>query len=420
VSSFVSRILAITVCASALVSFGCAHQAAQNDPNTPSVAKKKKKHVDDPPADGDGDGDADSEAAKFAGTWVTPNTAGKTHTTIAIRGGRPTVVKSVESIGDQEAFEVRTSRWRNGTLEWSYYVPSTQYLVTYACSSVEDDALVCRWHNDHGMSGSAKLPRVVGAGGDGASDNTVAASPELRVWEGIWQDPDTAYKTQMTIVLRGGAPTLVRSAEPVGDREVYEVRSSSFSGSTLRFAHYVPSTQYLVTYTCTRPRGETMSCSWFNDHSASGTVTLERVGGAPSSGSQQQAGNSATNAWLGVWQDPNTAYAAQMTVVLRGGVPTVTRSAETTGDLETYEVRSSSFQGGTLRWSHWVASTSYLVTYTCTAVRGDTMSCTWFNDHNRSGSTNLNRVGGATQPQPPPPPPPPVPGRPRPKDDSRD
>jgi hypothetical protein len=251
-----------------------------SDPNGPSSASVSRRHAKGAAQDTD----ADAEASQWAGTWIMPNTAGKVHTTIALRGGNPTVVRLAESVGDQEVFEVRTSRWKGGALEWTYFVPSTRYLVTFSCSGVEDDALVCRWRNDRGASGKTSLPRVGGeGGGNGGGPSATVVSAELRAWEGVWMDPDTAYKTQMTIVLRDGVPTHVRSAEPMGDREVYELRGSTWSSGSLRFSHLVPSTQYLVTYACSAPRGDRMSCQWFNDRNASGAVQLERVGNVASS-----------------------------------------------------------------------------------------------------------------------------------------
>jgi hypothetical protein len=105
--------------------------------------------------------------------------------------------------------------------------------------------------------------------------------PELRRWEGIWFDPATAYKTRMTIQIVGGVPTVVHVEEPIGDKETYEVRSSVWSGGTLEWSHYVPSTKYTVTYTCNEIRDEKLICKWKNDHSASGTQDLPRVGTAP-------------------------------------------------------------------------------------------------------------------------------------------
>src|SRR5258706_6408915 len=46
------------------------------------------------------------------------------------------------------------------------------------------------------------------------------ADPELRKWEGVWFDPKTAYKTRMTIEMRGGVPAVVHVEEPIGDKEI--------------------------------------------------------------------------------------------------------------------------------------------------------------------------------------------------------
>lgn len=390
--TFASRLSFVATLLVAFVLAGC---------GAPTTAKSPRAYTSDEPA-GTPTAQEPTEPAAAAsspwvGVWLSTSSAYKTQFTIEMKRGVPTVTRIAETAGDKEVFEVRSSSWQEGTLKFSYYVPSTTYLVSYVCTDVEDDALKCRWSNDHAMSGSAKLPRV--GGGAVVTKPASGGDAQARGFEGVWQDPDTAYSTRMTVQLRGGTPTVVRSAESTGDLEVYEVRSSSYQGGTLRWSHFVPSTSYLVTYTCQNPGSDSMTCRWFNDHNASGSVVLQRVGGGSAVAPPQA--DAGARQFEGVWQDPDTAYSTRMTVQMRGGTPTVVRSAESTGDMEVYEVRSSSFQNGTLRWSHFVPSTNYLVTYTCSTVRGDTMTCRWFNDHNASGSVNLTRVGGAPSTPPP-------------------
>ncbi len=105
--------------------------------------------------------------------------------------------------------------------------------------------------------------------------------PEIRRWEGTFFDPATVYKTFVTVAIRDGAPTVIHAEESVGDKELYEVRGSSWDGSTLTWSHYVPSTQYLVTYVCTEAKGNLLVCTWSNDHHAAGKENLPRVGTTP-------------------------------------------------------------------------------------------------------------------------------------------
>ena len=102
--------------------------------------------------------------------------------------------------------------------------------------------------------------------------------PALRRWEGTFYDPATVYKTYVTVALRDGQPTVVHAEESIGDKELYEVRASSWDGSTLTWSHYVPSTQYLVTYVCTEAKENLLVCTWSNDHNATGKERLPRVG----------------------------------------------------------------------------------------------------------------------------------------------
>ena len=105
--------------------------------------------------------------------------------------------------------------------------------------------------------------------------------PELRRWEGTFFDPATVYKTFVTIAIKDGIPTVVHAEESIGDKELYEVRSSSWDGTALTWSHFVPSTSYTVTYICGEARGDLLVCTWKNDHNASGSEDLPRVGTTP-------------------------------------------------------------------------------------------------------------------------------------------
>ncbi|MCC6521645.1 MAG: hypothetical protein IT373_03190 [Polyangiaceae bacterium] len=106
--------------------------------------------------------------------------------------------------------------------------------------------------------------------------------------------------------------------------------------------------------------------------------------------------------FIGVWEDRNTAGMTHFRVVARGGVPTVTSAVESTGDLEHFVVRSSTFVGGELRWKYFVPSTGYTVEMWSRGAGVDTMETSWSNSGGASGEESLLRVAddGAPAPRP--------------------
>jgi hypothetical protein len=97
-------------------------------------------------------------------------------------------------------------------------------------------------------------------------------------------------------------------------------------------------------------------------------------------------------AFVGTWDDPSTAGRTSVEVKLNGDTPVVVSIKESTGELETYNVESSSFEHGRLRWVYYVPSTRYRVEFTGTKVTADEMPCTWSNSAGATGAVNLLRV----------------------------
>ncbi|MBI4955960.1 MAG: hypothetical protein HY908_28325 [Myxococcales bacterium] len=107
--------------------------------------------------------------------------------------------------------------------------------------------------------------------------------------------------------------------------------------------------------------------------------------------------------FIGVWEDRNTAGMTHFHVAARGGVPTVTAAVESTGDLERFIVRSSTFTGGELRWKYYVPSTGYTVEMWSREAGPDTMHTSWSNSGGASGEESLVRVAaehGVPAPRP--------------------
>jgi len=95
----------------------------------------------------------------FLGEWKDAETGGVY--SITYINGVLTVVSGVD--GDGEVLEIRSSTWRDGVLEWVYYVPSTKYVVTMTTVKIEGDTLHCLWKNNE--SSGTELLRRVSVGG---------------------------------------------------------------------------------------------------------------------------------------------------------------------------------------------------------------------------------------------------------------
>ena len=89
------------------------------------------------------------------GVWEDMET--HSHHTFVEQNGEVTVT-AVEDT-DGETYEIRTVEWKAGVLKWSYFVPSTGYLVRLKTTRLEGDTLWCEWANAN-ASGEQEFQRV--------------------------------------------------------------------------------------------------------------------------------------------------------------------------------------------------------------------------------------------------------------------
>jgi hypothetical protein len=118
------------------------------------------------------------------------------------------------------------------------------------------------------------------------SPKSSAQEPEARIEEvsqaaravvGTWEDSEDADRTWYTIELDGTAPVFRSAVGSAADREVYEVRSSRWDGRSLTFAYFVPSTEYVVTFTTESATATELRARWSNSAGVTGTVVMPRV-----------------------------------------------------------------------------------------------------------------------------------------------
>jgi len=92
----------------------------------------------------------------LAGIWLNPTTHSRT--TIIWSDGQFEVIGVIDT-DDGEVFPVTSSDWNGTRIRWSYYVPSTDYNVTFTMTSLAGDNLNCDWFNDHDASGTRTMER---------------------------------------------------------------------------------------------------------------------------------------------------------------------------------------------------------------------------------------------------------------------
>ena len=92
----------------------------------------------------------------LAGIWLNPVTHSRT--TIIWSDGQFEVIGVIDT-DDGEVFPVTSSDWNGTRIRWSYYVPSTDYNVTFTMTSLAGDNLNCDWFNDHDASGTRTMER---------------------------------------------------------------------------------------------------------------------------------------------------------------------------------------------------------------------------------------------------------------------
>jgi hypothetical protein len=90
---------------------------------------------------------------------------------------------------------------------------------------------------------------------------------------GVWYNPSTHSVT--TIIWTGFIFKAVAVID-LDDGEVYPITASNWNGSVIEWGYYVPSTTYNVVFTMTSLVGDNLNTTWYNDHSMSGTRTLQR------------------------------------------------------------------------------------------------------------------------------------------------
>ena len=90
----------------------------------------------------------------------------------------------------------------------------------------------------------------------------------------------------------------------------------------------------------------------------------------------------------GVWFNPSTH---DLTTILWENDQFEVVSIVDTDDGEVMRVTSSDWDGTRIRWSYYVPSTTYNVTFTMTSLVGDNLNCDWFNDHDMSGTRTFQR-----------------------------
>jgi hypothetical protein len=117
------------------------------------------------------------------GVWEDPETH-DLH--IIVKKGNKFAVESVASHGSDskpvERMMIILNEWKNGSLRWGYYVPSTKYRVYFTAVNADKDEMQILWSNDDGTggirSGRERLSRMMALpdnGGTTPDEGTGAA-----------------------------------------------------------------------------------------------------------------------------------------------------------------------------------------------------------------------------------------------------
>lgn len=110
-------------------------------------------HAKDPaPPPANGDKVRDYKVADLAGKW---REDGGRLTQIKVKQGKVSVSKIID--GDGEKFVLRQQGIRNGHFMFTYFVPSTEYVVTYEITSIQGNTAQVAWTNDHDASGTDEM-----------------------------------------------------------------------------------------------------------------------------------------------------------------------------------------------------------------------------------------------------------------------
>jgi len=314
-----------------------------------------------------------AQAATPEGVWRDPET--HSHHTVVRKGDGFEVVSVVDQ-DDGEVYKVLRSSWEDGVLKWSYFVPSTGYVVNFVSVKILPNSIDCLWDNlspeGQRRNGTETLLRI---------GQAEAGTPE-----GIWKDPET--QSLHTVVADGDGYRVVSVIDD--DGEEFKVVRSSWQNGVLKWSYFVGSTGTTVHFTSTRILAKSMECDWSNEweedgevHRRAGTETLLRVGPAP-----EVTGLSPE----GVWRDPETG--TLHTVVAEGDGYKVVSAIDDDGEV--FKVIKSSWEDGVLSWSVYVPSTRYIVNFTTVRILPDALECRWDNlspeGRRRNGTETLARV----------------------------
>ena len=94
----------------------------------------------------------DYAVSDLAGKWFED---GGRLTQIKVSKGNISVTKIVD--GDGEKFVLRQQGVRNGHFMFTYFVPSTEYVVTYEVTAIQGDTAQVSWTNDHDAAGTDEM-----------------------------------------------------------------------------------------------------------------------------------------------------------------------------------------------------------------------------------------------------------------------
>ena len=86
----------------------------------------------------------------YTGKWIDTET--NSITEIALKGDIPVVISvtdysDIQEKDGEENYKVTQSSFENGVLQWSYFVPSTNYTVNFKVTSSETNKLKTQWNN---------------------------------------------------------------------------------------------------------------------------------------------------------------------------------------------------------------------------------------------------------------------------------
>jgi hypothetical protein len=299
-----------------------------------------------------------SDAHRLDGAWVADST--QSTFTIRVEEGRPELASIVDD--DGEVYAVRSFSWNGQVMQWKYFVPSTGYTVEETINAYADEnTLTGEWTSTPPMGESTKGTDTFRRSGAPRS-----APPEVNSVVGQWMDDST----NCTFTVRDDGNGIRTVAAVDDDGEVYQVRDSSWDGTTLVTTYHVPSTGYTLTESLSLTAAQDALTG--NGFAITPTNTRNefstrwsRVGAAPVA--------VANSAWRGNWlkQSTQTTFTVE---VGADNVPRVTSIIDDDGEV--FVIQASDWDGSNLRWKYLVPSTKYVLEETV-SLNGDTLTGTF-------------------------------------------